>query len=285
MPTRLSDLSPESATRSRSGPGKSGASEVPLDFTREWIEFVDPDDPEHLIRADLTWLCSRWTCIFGRGCHGIEKGGASVGCCTHGAFFSDRADEKRVRRIARQLSAADWQLRDVGVTKNGKLDIFEDDSVGDDPNRRRTRIVDGACIFANREGFAGGLGCALHAFALRTGRHPIETKPEVCWQLPIRRAQEWVERPDGTQVLQSTVTEFDRRGWGEGGHDLAWYCTSSPEAHTGGEPLYVSYAAELTALIGEKCYDELARLCAARLEQGLVAEHPATTAARQKSNL
>ena len=110
-------------------------------------------------------------------------------------------------------------------------------------------------------------------------------KPEVCWQLPIRRSQEWVERPDGTQILQSTVTEFDRRGWGEGGHDLAWYCTSSPEAHIGGEPLYVSYAAELTALIGEKCYDELARLCAARLEHGLVAEHPATTAARQKSNL
>ena len=261
------------------------APEVPLDFTREWIEFVDPDDAEHVIRADLTWLCSRWTCIFGRGCHGVEKGGASVGCCTHGAFFSDRADEKRVRQFARQLTAADWQLRDVGITKTGKLEIFEDDSVGDDPNRRRTRIVDGACIFANREGFAGGVGCALHAFALRTGRHPTQTKPEVCWQLPIRRSQEWVERPDGSRILQSTVTEFDRRGWGEGGHDLAWYCTSSPDAHIGGEPLYVSYAAELTALIGAKCYDELARLCAARLEQGLVAEHPATTAARQKSNL
>ena len=99
------------------------ASEVPLDFAREWIEFVDPDDPDHLIRADLTWLCSRWTCIFGRGCHGVEKGGASVGCCTHGAFFSDRADEKRVRRMARQLTAADWQLREVGITKNGKLEI------------------------------------------------------------------------------------------------------------------------------------------------------------------
>ncbi len=260
-------------------------SEVPLDFTREWIEFVDPDDAEHVIRADLTWLCSRWTCIFGRGCHGIEKGGASDGCCTHGAFFSDRADEKRIRRFARELTAEDWQLRDVGITKTGKLQIIEDDSVGDDPNRRRTRIVDGACIFANREGFAGGLGCALHAFALRTGQHPLETKPEVCWQLPVRRSQEWVERADGTRLLESTLTEFDRRGWGEGGHDLDWYCTGSPDAHVGGEPLYVSYAPELTALIGEKCYDELARLCAARLEHGLVAEHPATTAARQTSNL
>ena len=223
-------------------------SEVPLDFTREWIEFVDPDDAEHVIRADLTWLCSRWTCIFGRGCHGTVKGGASAGCCNHGAFFSDRADEKRVRRFARQLTAEDWQLLDVGITKTGKLQIFEDDSVGDDPNRRKTRIVDGACIFANREGFAGGIGCALHALALRTGQHPLETKPEVCWQLPVRREQEWVERADGTRILRSTITEFDRRGWGEGGHDLDWYCTGSPEAHVGGEPLYVSYAAELTAL-------------------------------------
>ncbi|EUA22545.1 hypothetical protein I552_7036 [Mycobacterium xenopi 3993] len=36
-----------------------------LDFTREWVEFYDPDNPEHLIAADLTWLLSRWTCVFG----------------------------------------------------------------------------------------------------------------------------------------------------------------------------------------------------------------------------
>ena len=53
--------------------------EVSLDFPREWIEFVDPADAEHWIRADLTWLCSRWTCIFGRGCHGTIEGQASTG--------------------------------------------------------------------------------------------------------------------------------------------------------------------------------------------------------------
>lgn len=256
--------------------------ELHLDFPREWIEFPDPADAAHLVRADLTWLCSRWTCIFGRGCHGIEPGGSGVGCCTHGAFFSDKADEKRVKRFAAQLTPADWQYHEIGHRGDGargKLDVFADDNIADDPDRRRTRIVDGACIFANRPGFAAGQGCALHAFALRTGRHPIDTKPEVCWQLPVRRAQEWVDRPDNTRILVSTVTEFDRRGWGEGGHDLSWYCTSSPEAHIGGEPLYVSYAPELTALIGALAYTELARLCAARLERGLIAVHPATAAA------
>jgi len=122
---------------------------------------------------------------------------------------------------------------------------------------------------------------------LRSGRHPLETKPEVCWQLPVRREQDWVERPDGTRVLLSTVAEFDRRGWGEGGHDLHWWCTSSPEAHVGGEALYVSYRPELIALIGQPAYDELARVCAERLELGLVAVHPATAAAAaaQISNL
>ena len=73
----------------------------------------------------------------------------------------------------------------------------------------------------------------------------------MCWQLPVRREQDWVDRPDGTQILRSTIAEFDRRGWGEGGHDLDWYCTSSPEAHIGGEPMYESYCAELIALVGE----------------------------------
>jgi hypothetical protein len=104
----------------------------------------------------------------------------------------------------------------------------------------------------------------------------LETKPEVCWQLPVRREQEWVDRADGTRILVSTVSEFDRRAWGEGGHDLHWWCTSSPQAHVGTEALYESYAAEITALIGSAAYAELARLCTARIAQGLVAAHPAS---------
>ncbi|HEY2044246.1 MAG TPA: hypothetical protein VGH11_16340 [Jatrophihabitans sp.] len=257
-------------------PASPRDSEVGLDFAREWIEFIDPADPEHHIRADLTWLCSRWTCIFGRGCHGVIEGRSEDGCCSHGAFFSDKDDLKRVRKYAKQLTPETWQYAKVGHKKG----ITEKDSVGEEENRTRTRRVDGACVFLNRPGFAGGEGCALHALALRTGLHPLDTKPEVCWQLPVRREQEWVTRPDETKILVSTVTEFDRRGWGEGGHDLFWYCTSSPEAHVGAEPLYVSYGPELTALIGQPGYDELVRLCEKRLAQGLVSEHPATVAAR-----
>ena len=54
-----------------------------------------------------------------------------------------------------------------------------------------------------------------------------------------------------------------------------------PDAHVGAEPLYVTYAAELTALLGTAAYAELARLCAER--RGLLPEHPATAAAGCRS--
>lgn len=188
----------------------------------------------------------------------------------HGAFFSDRTDERRVREAARRLPDDLWQLAGVGRRRG----IAETDELDGQP-ARRTRVADGACVFLNRPGFPAGAGCALHALALTEGRHPLETKPDLCWQLPVRREEEWVTRPDGVRVLQVIVTEFDRRGWGEGSADLHWWCTSSPNAHVGREPLFVSYRPDLVALLGGAAFDSLAALCARRLEQGLVAPHPA----------
>jgi hypothetical protein len=244
--------------------------EVDPDFPRDWVEFVDPADAEHVVRADLTWLLSRWTCIYGAGCHGVIQGRADDGCCSHGAFWSDDEDEQRVVRWAGELKKKHWQHAEVGR----RLGVSDDDELEGEP-ARRTRTVDGACVFLNRPGFAGGEGCALHAHALRTGRHPLETKPDVCWQLPVRRTQEWVDRPDETRVLVSSIGEFDRRGWGPGGADLHWWCTSSPDAHVGVEPLYLSYGPELTALLGQPAYDELVRLCALRAA-GSAPTHPAS---------
>ena len=246
--------------------------EVRPDFSRDWVEFVDPADPKGVVRGDLTWLLSSWTCVYGRGCQGVVEGRADDGCCTHGAFWSDDEDEARVTAYAKQLKAKHWQHAAVGR----ELGIAELDELEGEP-ARRTRTVDGACVFLNRPGFSGGEGCALHALAERTGRHPLETKPDVCWQLPVRRTQEWVTRPDEVEVLVTSIGEFDRRAWGPGGADLHWWCTSSPDAHVGAEPLYLTYAAELTALLGAAAYAELARLCAERRD--LLPQHPATAAA------
>ena len=252
--------------------------EVGLDFPREWVEFPDPADPEHLVRADLTWLASAWTCVFGRGCAGVVEGRPADGCCSHGAFFTDEDDLHRVTAAVADLGDEDWQLAPVGRGAWTEEDTADDEpaDAGEGVRSLRTRVVDGACVFLNRPGFPGGGGCALHRMALRTGLHPLTTKPDVCWQLPVRREQEHVDRPDGTRVLVSTVGEFDRRGWGAGGHDLHWWCTGSPTAHVAPEPLVDTYAAELTALLGDAAYAELRRLTELRLDQGLIAPHPAS---------
>ena len=254
--------------------------EVPLDFSREWVEFHDPADPEHVVRADLTWLTSAWTCVFGRGCAGVVEGRPDDGCCSHGAFFTDEDDLHRVTAAVADLDDADWQLAPIGRGAWTEEDTADDEPTDGTPGEGvrslRTRVVDGACVFLNRPGFPGGGGCALHRMALRTGLHPLTTKPDVCWQLPVRREQEHVDRPDGTRVLVSTIGEFDRRGWGSGGHDLHWWCTGSPTAHVAPEPLVDTYAAELTALLGDAAYAELRRLTELRLDQGLIAPHPAS---------
>jgi hypothetical protein len=250
--------------------------EVELDFTREWVEFYDPDNPEHLIAADLTWLLSRWTCVFGTpACQGTVADRPDDGCCSHGAFLSDDDDRARLDDAAAQLTDDEWQFREKGRSHKGYLELDEHD---DEP-AWRTRKYKGACIFLNRPGFAGGAGCALHIKAVKLGVAPLTMKPDVCWQLPIRRSQEWVTRPDGTEILKTTVTEYDRRGWGSGGADLHWYCTGDPAAHVGSEQVWKSMAAELTELLGEKAYAELAAMCKRRAGLGLVAVHPATRAA------
>jgi len=249
--------------------------EVPLDFPREYVEFGDPADPEHVIRADVTWLLSRWTCIFARGCHGIVAGRSGDGCCSHGAFFTDEDDQKRVRAAARRLTPDTWQHFRRGFKNYTETDTID----GTAPALRTAIRPDGPCVFLNDADFPGGGGCALHGQALRDGVHPLEYKPDVCWQLPVRREQEWITRPDGTKVLLTVLGEFDRRGWGEGGHDLHWWCTSSPDAHVGSKPMVEEYGPELVALIGQAAYDELHEMCMRRLKLGLVAVHPATEAA------
>ncbi|WP_438948047.1 hypothetical protein, partial [Streptomyces alkaliterrae] len=243
--------------------------EVSLDHDRAWVEFADPADEEQVFRCDLTWLTSRWKCVFGQGCEGIQAGRASDGCCTLGAHFSDEDDERRVAEHVARLTPEQWQFHHVG-TRSGWTEL-------DDEGERKTRRVAGACVFNNRPDFPGGAGCALHLMALQEGREPLETKPDVCWQLPVRRTYEWVELPDGEQRLQISIGEYDRRGWGSGGHDLNWWCTGAPAAHSAAEPVYVSYKAELTELMGKAGYDRLVELCEERLAGSgqLFAPHPA----------
>ncbi len=261
--------------------------EVPLEIARLWVEFDDPADPGQRFRCDLTWLTSNWTCIFGAGCAGIYADRPDDGCCTLGAHFTDADDLARVAAAAELLDAESWQHHPGSAAQSAWTEP-EDDAT-------KTRVVDGACIFLNRPDFPAGAGCALHADAIRTGRAPHTVKPDVCWQLPIRRTYRTVELPDETSYLEVSIGEYDRRGWGPGGHDLDWYCSGNSAAHVAREPVFRGLRAELTELMGEAGYAELEQRCQAHLLNVRLVRsrgarpllplliHPATIAAGENS--
>ena len=175
--------------------------ETPLDIPRTWAEFTDPANAGQRFRVDLTWLTSRWTCIFGSGCRGIYADRPDDGCCTLGAHFTDDDDLERVRAVVAELGEDEWQHHpgrgrrgDKEPSRLSAWTELEDDA-------RKTKVVDGACIFLNRPDFAGGAGCALHLAAVDADEPPIEWKPSVCWQLPLR--VEWEPLADGRE--QATV--------------------------------------------------------------------------------
>ncbi|MGI3781814.1 MAG: hypothetical protein ACRYG2_13660 [Janthinobacterium lividum] len=235
--------------------------EVSVGFPRAWAELTDPADPDQVFRCDLTWLTSRWTCIFGRGCPGIYADRPDDGCCTLGAHFADDEDESRVAEAVSWLTDEQWQLRDVGLRDGWvELEDVTDLPAGTEP-ARKTRVHDGACVFLNRPGFTGGTGCALHKLALDRDLPITVTKPDVCWQLPQRRQYRTVTRTDDTTYLEVSIGEYSRDGWGPGGHDLDWYCSSNTEAHVGTEPVYATNAVELRALMGDQAYAVLVELC------------------------
>src|SRR3954465_11721148 len=214
-------------------------------------------------------------CISGQGCQGIYADAPDVGCCTLGAHFADKEDEKRVAEYVDMLDEEVWQQKPKD-RKGRRKDWVELDDEGE--RKTRTTTVDGqqACVFHNRNDFHLGAGCALHALAYVIEKNPVETKPDVCWQLPIRRTFREVTRQDGSTYTEVSIGEYDRRGWGAGGHDLDWYCSGNTEAHVAVERVSITNARHLTGMMGRAAYDELVRHCEAHLRsRSALALHPA----------
>jgi hypothetical protein len=239
---------------------------IPEDI-HEWLSFDDPAEDRTWV-FDATFLRSQWTCIFGRGCPGVLTGPAPElvqGCCSYGAHFTGKADRAHIEMRAAALTADEWQFKRVSAKRGGPIKVNKE-------GETVTRLVEGACIFLNRPGFAAGPGCALHQAALRRGERPVDWKPDVCWQLPLRR----IDETDVYGHVTSTVREWKRRDWGAGGFEFHWWCTDDPEAFVGSRPVYREMRDELVALCGQRPYDLFVDLVE-RIEgrEGKPLPHPA----------
>ena len=230
----------------------------------EYVSFEDPEEDRTWV-FDVTFFLSNWTCIYGQGCQGVLTGPAPElvqGCCSYGAHFIDDDDVATVQAAADRLTNEQWEFRRKG-RKGGFIRTEEDGT-------RITRLVDGACIFLNRPGFAAGPGCALHQAALAAGERPMDWKPDVCWQLPLRLQ----EHTDDHGHVTSTLREWKRRDWGEGGFEFHWWCTDAVDAFVGHTPVYVTLRDEIVELVGEPVYGLLVAQLAARGRRAVL-PHPA----------
>lgn len=229
----------------------------------------DPSDREardefvEIVRDGVTWrferafLESNWTCTFGRGCKGILSSPAEElgqGCCSLGANFGDgpagESEAMTISALAAMIPRELFQFHDAAAGTGGEDGIFGD------AERSHTRIVEGACIFLNRPGFEGGDGCALHLAALAYGESPIDWKPSVCWQLPLR--VDWAE-VDSTRET-ATVRRWSRADWGDRATTMAWCCTEPDdggEAYCGSDRVVDSLRDSIVAIADESVWVEL----------------------------
>lgn len=231
----------------------------------EWVSFDDPDQARTWV-FDVTFLTSPWRCIFGEGCQGVLTGPSQdleQGCCSYGAHFVDSEDEATTLASADRLTADQWQYKDLARRRGGPTKRNKSGEI-------KTRLVDGACIFLNRPGFEGAIGCALHRGALDAGERPLDWKPDVCWQLPLRLE----DHTDAEGHVTSTLREWKRRDWGAGGAEFHWWCTEDPEAFVGRQPVYRTNRDEIVEMVGETVYAILAHHLARRGTSHLL-PHPA----------
>ena len=213
-------------------------------INREWIEIYDSESKTTWL-FDKDFLLSNWHCIYGNGCKGVLDFDASElnqGCCSHGAHFSDKKDLKKVQKVSKRLNEDIWQFKSVGESKG----IFKSNK----QNETKTRLVENGCIFLNRNGFKGGAGCALHLLSMAEGNHHSLYKPDVCWQLPLRK-EEFELQAGGTLV---TIKAWERSDWGDGGDDFHWWCTQDDLAYTSAARVYSELEPELILLCGKEIY-------------------------------
>ncbi|MGD9793038.1 MAG: hypothetical protein AB7V43_06125 [Acidimicrobiia bacterium] len=212
----------------------------------EVMEIVEIGDGDTTWRFDRRFLESNWTCVWGKGCKGIGVDPApelALGCCSMGAEMDGEDEARLTAAMAAMLDPARFQHH-IEAVRGG---IFSDAS------NTNTRVVNGGCIFLNRPGFAGGAGCALHFAALDAGESPVDWKPSVCWQLPIKVDR--VAGPGESEV--ATMRRWERRDWGADGETMAWCCTEGTDAYVGDRSVIDSLGAEIEAIVGTEVFVEL----------------------------
>ena len=224
---------------------------------KRWIELRTQKSTWML---DMDFLLSSYECMWGRGCKGIDTKSADLGCCANGAYLED-SDIELLKTVVPMLTPENWQNHGSEymqkVKERNKFGITTQTDY-------KTALVDpnnatSGCIFANREGFSGGTGCALHIASLSRGENPIDGKPNICWQMPL--LVDYSEELDANilRMFHWTKEEYD------------WFCGHDEIAWVSENPLFQTMEKELEKLIGSydtEAWARIKELCESAHKQG-----------------
>jgi hypothetical protein len=228
----------------------------------EWLTFSLPDVPERQYRVNVSFLLSNYQCIYGCGCQGLLNRGVDPAgaCCERGVTFIDEDDFEHVSAMVDELTA-----EDCDDLEHVRARGWYQSSASGRPYK--TRKLRGTCIFSNRaDGPTGKPGCAFHHLALRTGRHPADTKPFICWSIPLNFSEEEPDEPGGPAT--KIVSAFTADAWGgtddheepDGRGHMGYWCVDTPDAYRGTRPVYRSMEFELRKELGDPVYERLVEL-------------------------
>jgi len=200
---------------------------------REWFEVLDKESGVSWC-FDMTFLLSRYNCIFGRGCQG-GFGSKPEGCCGDGAYLSSDKDMANVREKAQRLTSADQDRVPLKRVHDPKAIVTKG-------GQHKTRKLDGSCVFATTTG-----ACSLHAAALRLGERPIDWKPEICWTIPLK-----IDEDAEGDVWVTVWDRNDHSGWNTSkdsdgkavdGNEGYW-CADDPNAYASDNQIAADFFGE-----------------------------------------
>ncbi len=206
-------------------------------------EIPHPTREGWTLLLDIEFLTSRYSCIYGAGCKGIELNKPKAGCCSIGAFYADDEDRKNTERMFEENMPS--RLMENYATAK-RLGVSAKSG-----NDWKTRVVNGSCIFLNRK--PGNEGCSLHVLAQEMDVSHVKTKPHICWLIPIS-----AEEDEDDQTIYITRHTVDDWGGNDDEPAIEYWCMGDEEANTANAlPVFISHHAELTNELGEEAYKAL----------------------------
>lgn len=200
---------------------------------------------------DASFFGSAWQCIWDSGCVGIEAYDATTqrtGCCSVGVELEDEDEAMLIAALAACIDPLRFAKHEAAAD----VGIFADSE------RRFTRVVDGACIFFNPVDATAPTGCALHIEAQAQSESPLEWKPAVCSQVPVR-----IDTHARGSQTEHLVRAWTRSDWGEEGSEMLWWCTERnqrpglPDAFRAETPVALRLQPEISAMTSPRVAAEL----------------------------